>query len=196
MKEEIWKPLPSLNGLIQVSNLGNVREYITTKVNGKTIVCKERYLSKHLSKSGYKIGYKGYYFLVSRLMAEAFKKDFNIEKYVIYKDGIMENLTVENLICVDNNYISHCGEKNSKAKLKDEDILEICRKALSGTSCKEIAKIYGISKISVSKILRKVIWKHVERPYISLRVLSHDKRNKEIIKFLGKPIIYKQKHEK
>ena len=42
MEKEIWKSVPSLDGLLQVSNLGNVREYVEAIVNGKKIIYKNR----------------------------------------------------------------------------------------------------------------------------------------------------------
>ena len=195
MEKEIWKSVPSLDGLLQVSNLGNVREYVEAIVNRKKIIYKNRQIGVFFNvKKKAKITYKNKNYLVARLVAETFIKGFNQDKYITYKEGYSPNLN--NLIHVDRWEVSKNGERNYLAKLKDDDIIDICKKILNGESCVSVAKEYGINNVNVSRILRKEIWKHIDRPYISLRELNYNRKNKELIKFLGSPIKYKQRKSK
>lgn len=196
MEEEIWKSVPSLDGLLQVSNLGNAREYIEAIINGKKTIYKNRTLSVLFTPNGKAmIVYKNNTYTLARLLASTFIKGFNQDKYIVYKDDNPKNININNLRAVHKREVSSFGEKNHLSKLNDNNIIEICKKILDGETCINVAKEYGISHINISRILRKEIWKHVERPYISLRELNYNRKNKELIKFLGKPIKYKQKHK-
>ena len=87
MEKEIWKSVPSLDGLLQVSNLGNVREYVEAIVNGKKIIYKNRQIGVFFNiKKKAKITYKNKNYLVARLVAETFIKGFNQDKYITYKE--------------------------------------------------------------------------------------------------------------
>ncbi len=53
------------------------------------------------------------------------------------------------------------GERNGMNKLKQEEVLDIYRRAVSGNNHREIAKEYNISRVTVSDILCKKTWKHL-----------------------------------
>jgi hypothetical protein len=56
------------------------------------------------------------------------------------------------------------GERSGTSKLHDQDILTIFRLSREGFSQVEIAKIYGMSQTSISLILIRKIWSHVQIP--------------------------------
>ena len=198
MEQEIWKSVPSLDGLLQVSNLGNVREYVEAIVNNEKIVYKNRILRsmKNNRAKVIFITYKNRIYVVSRLVAETFIKDFSQSKCVKYIDNDFTNIKLENIKLSKKTNIGSFGTKNKLAKLTDNDILEICKKVLSGESTKSVAEQYDIAYTNIHRILRKEIWKHVDRPIIKLRELNYNKKNRKLIQFLGQPIKYKQKRNK
>ncbi len=50
------------------------------------------------------------------------------------------------------------GEKNSMAKLKSQQIKNIRESTLKA---KELAKIYGVSQSSISRIRNRISWTHI-----------------------------------
>jgi hypothetical protein len=53
------------------------------------------------------------------------------------------------------------GERNSRAKLSTEQVLEIRRLWRSGVQQKDLAKTYGVGKTQMSVIVRGLQWSHV-----------------------------------
>ncbi len=54
------------------------------------------------------------------------------------------------------------GEKNGSSKLKEYQVLEICRlNKETKISMMKLAKIYGVSDVTISKILKGETWKNV-----------------------------------
>lgn len=54
------------------------------------------------------------------------------------------------------------GEKNGFAKLTDTQVLEIREKHVTlGRTCTALAKEYGMTKTSISRIVRRKSWKHI-----------------------------------
>lgn len=53
------------------------------------------------------------------------------------------------------------GETNGRAKLSENDVLEIRNLYKNGISMNEIAKVYGIGKTSVYLIIHKKVWRHI-----------------------------------
>lgn len=57
------------------------------------------------------------------------------------------------------------GEKNSRAKLKDADVIEIIRMTREGIIPRnQIALMYGVSKGVIGKIAARLSWKHLTCP--------------------------------
>lgn len=89
--KEIWKEIPDMQGY-SVSTLGNVKSFLTDKVNG-------RILSKRYDTDGYFMvhtKYKGEA-KVHRLVALTFLDNPNDYPVVNHKDGDKENNKLENL---------------------------------------------------------------------------------------------------
>ena len=58
------------------------------------------------------------------------------------------------------------GELNHEAKLKDKEVVEICKLLMEKElTLKEIGNIFGVSKYTISNIRRKVNWKHISNKY-------------------------------
>lgn len=53
------------------------------------------------------------------------------------------------------------GVTNPHAKLHDEQVKEIKIKLKNGFTCIEIAKLYNVSRLTISNIKRNSTWKHI-----------------------------------
>ena len=53
------------------------------------------------------------------------------------------------------------GEHHWKAKLDDEKVRRMREQARLGVPMRLLASLYGIARITVSRVLRRVCWKHV-----------------------------------
>ena len=104
--------------------------------------------------------------------------------YSIYKGEIQNGLLVchycDNPPCVNPDHLflgtnkqntqdmlrkgrhSFTGSMNPKAKLKDQDIIEIRRMILEGIFQKEIGRKFNVSQATISDIKLRSIWKHVK----------------------------------
>lgn len=172
-EKEIWKDIPSYIGFLQASNLGRIREYIVVKVKGNPdVIYKDRIINITYFKGDYpipKISYKGTK-SASRLIAEAWMKDFDKKKFIGFKNGDYKNIRPENLKMI--NSIpppAAKGSDNWQAKLNDEKILEIIQLIKDGYSARKISEIYGIHFQNVYRIAYNKIWKHVTREVITFK---------------------------
>lgn len=59
---------------------------------------------------------------------------------------------------------SHKGMKHIKAKLTDDDVREIYRRAVNGDSSKVLCESFGLARPSIIRIIRGEGWTHIERP--------------------------------
>ena len=63
------------------------------------------------------------------------------------------------------------GEKNSEARLTNQNVIEICELlAEDKLTLKEIGEKYNVSKSTISNIKRKVRWRHITNNYIFPKV--------------------------
>lgn len=62
-----------------------------------------------------------------------------------------------------NNLASQQGEKNSCAKLTEDNVKEIIQRLLNGETQESIAKDYGVSFHAISEIKRKKNWTHLTK---------------------------------
>ena len=170
---EIWKPIISYEDSYEVSNWGRIKSkerFFLRKNNIKPYHKKERILK--IQNNG-----NGYYFInlsknnnvvihyVHRLVALHFLDSPNNKPTVNHKDGDKSNNHVDNLEWNTNseNQIhalkqgllipkGAVGVRNTKAKLKDTDILFIREKLSEGMRGTDIAKIFNICKTTISSI--------------------------------------------
>lgn len=136
----------------------------------------EKQVPQHDNGLGYMtvvLNKKKYY--VHRLVAEYFVSNCEQKPQVNHKDGIKANNDYTNLEWVTakeniqhylrNNYkmIDHTwciGEGNGRSKLTNELVLEI-RELIKTTPQHKVASQFGVSQFLISKINRRIIWKHI-----------------------------------
>jgi hypothetical protein len=166
---EIWKDLKGLEGIYQVSNLGNVRSLDRLEKfrnglrvrKGKLMKCSPNngYLSVNLKNNGWVK-----HAFVHRLVAEAFIDSFTPDCVVNHVDFDRCNNTPENLTCgtqMDNiihnmNNDKHLyGERNGAAKLNEDQVRKL-KDAITGIS--QMAKSFGVTYQTAKRIRRGEAW--------------------------------------
>ena len=179
-----WKDVVNYEDYFMVSNRGEIYSKRTKKIL-KQVTAKNGY--KHFST---KIGgrtSKDVTLKIHRLVAEAFLGEPSQElkdsvKYLKYKsvpvnhkDGNKSNNDVNNLewttysgnmkhAALNNLLKIKTGSDNPSSKLKESDIIEIrkifksrCRKF----GARALAKIYGVDKTSIMRVVNKETWKKI-----------------------------------
>ena len=180
MSSEIWKDVPSYEGIYEVSNYGQVRS-VTRVRNGTHGPCTVRgrilslptcsdYMNVSLCFEGIKRTMH-----VHRMVAEAFIPNPHNKPQVNHKDGNKFNNNVDNLewnTCQEN--MDHAkshnlltalkGEDHMGSKLSDEQIEEIRRRYVRGckhNSGKALAAEFGVSSANISYIVNNKRWTHL-----------------------------------
>lgn len=171
MKEE-WKTIKDYPDY-EVSNMGRVKSHKFKK---------ERILKQTRNSAGYYHvclygDHKSRYINVHVLVVDTFIRPRKDGEVVMHRDHNKQNNRLENLqigtpkenraasveVGHYSNHEKARGEQHGKSKLTDEQVREIL--ALKGTATyQEIADMYGVALSTVSNILSRKIWKHVEIP--------------------------------
>jgi hypothetical protein len=182
--KEKWEPIVGYEGFYEVSNWGRIRSVprVIFTVNRKNAsykrIIKGGLLKLNTKWSGYprvKLTRNSEYtkHSVHRLVAEAFLPNPDNKPCVNHKNGIRTDNYYHNLEwatyqensqhAVDTGLNSGPkGEKCGNSKLKEEEVLKICYMVDYGElTQKQIAKIFGISNITVSNISRGNSWSHI-----------------------------------
>ena len=179
--EEVWKDIPGYEGVYKVSTLGNVMTFQHKGVYGKNPYgrlkvqspdsCGYMYVSL-VDKNGNKKKVS-----VHRLVAMTFIPNPDNLPQVNHKDEIRDHNCVDNLewctVLYNQRYghrrerssISSTGEKNARAILTEDQVKEIRRTYIPGDKefCKRrLSEKYGVTYVTISKILQKKLWKHVK----------------------------------
>lgn len=172
---EVWKDIEGYEGLYQISNLGRVKslERKIKRRNDRIQTVKERILKLNLNKEGYhtvklhKKG-KGKTYLVHRLVANTFITNPDNKLEVNHINGVKNDNNVNNLEwntrkenmrhAVDNRLHDQKGSKSNTAKLTEEQVLEIMD---SNSTCRALAKMYGVNKSTINRIKRRRTWSHI-----------------------------------
>lgn len=188
MENEIWADAFGFEDHYEVSNHGNIRSkavfiphdgnwnedlggYIKHKKLHKVQINRYGYVTKKLCKYG---GCKRT--LVHRLVARAFIPTDDYKQQINHIDGNKQNNHVSNLEwCSPSFNIKHAwatglmtnehtiGSKHHKAKINEADVLVIRDSYKNKVKTKkELAAEYGLSEASVSDVLYKRTWRHVE----------------------------------
>jgi hypothetical protein len=174
---EEWRTIPGSEGLYSVSDLGRVRsEPIQTsrlgRQRGRILRCcpgTKGYLQFRLCRlDGRQTTTK-----VHRVVALAFLGPRPLGAQINHKSGNKLDNSVSNLeyvTCRQN--IRHawriglysrdhmCGERSHRARLTAEDVRHI-RSPRANTSLAELARQFGVTKSTVSQVIKRKTWKHV-----------------------------------
>lgn len=123
MTEEIWKPVVGYEGLYEVSSYGRVRSldrYVRYKSNGYRLH-RGRILTGSINRDGYimchiRTNEVSKYYLVHRLVAEAFiPNPYNLPE-VNHLDEVKTNNRVENLEWCDVKYNNTYGTRKERVR--------------------------------------------------------------------------------
>ena len=173
-----WKPIPGFEGLYEISDEGHIVRIATHGLNPKAI---RRPINPHKKPEGYlavdiQRQQERSRFYLHRLIWTAFRGPIPSGLEVNHKDGDRANNSLDNLELVTRSAnMLHCfeelspslnrvrGTEHHKAKLTPEDVRQIVSLHRSGTSQRELARQYGVSKNAIRLILKGRNWKHVTR---------------------------------
>jgi predicted DNA-binding protein YlxM (UPF0122 family) len=169
---EIWKEIPSWEGIYMVSNFGRVKR--TAPSPGAKV---GRILTNNTVRSGYKMVRLRYqnrieYVQVHRLVLSAFSGNCPSGKEANHKNGNPSDNRLENLEWVtrsENLYHSYNqlnrtvtkGEKFPQSKLTENHVIKIRSLSAEGTSYQELAKLFNVSKSAIAQVVKNRSWKHV-----------------------------------
>lgn len=172
MNNEIWLPVKDYEGLYYVSSEGRLRSSHSNNkgvgwkiVKGATVdreYIKVKLIKDHIYKQ----------VSLHRLVATTFIPNPKNKPQVNHKNGNKHDNRVENLEWVtQSENILHSyktglkkpmrGVKNWCAKITEADVLMIRKLAIEGQTPTQISKSYPINDATVSKIIHKQIWSHV-----------------------------------
>lgn len=177
-KEE-WRPVVGYEGYYEVSSLGRVRgvDRVTFSAGGYNYPIKSTILSGNIGSRGYedvrlhkdgnRIGK-----LVHRLVAEAFHINPENKPYVNHKNGIKTDNRKDNLEwATPKENAQHAidtgltkvpkGESRGNAKLKNEDVVNICKLLDENMKQSEIASLYGVNPSVISSINAGNRWNYL-----------------------------------
>ena len=178
--EEVWKDVPGYEGLYKVSNTGKVMSLQTVGLFGKNN--NGRLMTLRTDKFGYKFVFmskdgKKKRGSVHRLVALAFIPNPDNLPQVNHKDEVRDNNNADNLewctVTYNNNYgnrrlkasNSISGERNGRAILTEEKVLEIRRTYIPGDKefCKRrLAEKYGVTYETITRIVCGTLWKNLK----------------------------------
>jgi len=164
---EIWKDILNYNGIYQISNIGRVKSY----KNNKITILKNYTNNKGYPEVNLKYNSKKKHLMIHRLIAIYFIDNPENLPEVNHKDGNKLNYKINNLEwCTHAENIQHAydtglqklqlGEKNSSAKLTEQQVLDI-RKIDKSISSAIIAKQYNMGKTAIKSIRARKTWKHI-----------------------------------
>lgn len=161
-----WKRIPGCAGMYKISSAGEVYS-----------LYRNRLLKPYRTATGYSLvalttsnGDRKQYG-VHRLVAAAFLKGSR-RLEVNHIDGNKLNNAVENLEWVTHSdnmkhayqsgLVVRRGEKHSNSKLTEQDVFAI-RKAYEAARATQtdLAKKFGVDQALISRIVRRLIWRHV-----------------------------------
>lgn len=191
MENEVWKDIPSYEGLYQISNLGRVKS-LKRKVyagRGKMRWQYERILSdKKTNGNGYKVvnlrkNGKGTNKYIHRLVAETFIENTNNYKCINHKDENKNNNRAENLEWCTYKYNNRYNDKHIKTGKKLINNKSISKRILQldendniikeYPSIAEASRTFGVSNQVINDCLKGkqkhsagYKWKYAEDQFV------------------------------
>lgn len=162
---EIWKDIKGYEGY-KVSNLGNVKS-LNYNRTGKEKILKPKknkgYLYVNLCKQG-----KVKFYLVHRLVAQAFIPNPNNYPQINHKDEDKTNNTIQNLEWCDRKYNNNYGTRNQRSALSRSKQVLCVETGLLYTSLIEVQRQLGFAQPNISsactgryKTAYKYHWEYV-----------------------------------
>jgi predicted transcriptional regulator len=162
MDGKVWKDVREFEGVYQVSSCGQVRNIQTGHI--KHHDTSRLYKAVCLYKKG-----RGYKRMVHRLVAEVFCAKLEGCDVVNHLDGDKWNNHYTNLEwTTPSGNAQHAvrtgltvvskGDNAPQAKLSSDDVLDIIELAHSGVSQTEIASLFGVHRVAISKIVIGKNW--------------------------------------
>ncbi len=170
LDDEIWKEVPATNGKYKVSNYGRVKSFAFNKEDGKIMTPS---IMGHFNTIKVRVDQKVTNWYIHKLVAEVFipKPDEQLE-HVIHIDMNYNNNHTSNLKWVSKKELmKQQAKRNSKSfdrsiirnsKLKEEDVAVLKALIQRGVTNVEIAKLFCISEMQVTRIKRGENWGHVK----------------------------------
>lgn len=170
MTVELWKPVIGLEGVYEVSDLGNARRILRSwKYKGSTRPLK--LASTHgYSHIGVYIGGRQRTLKIHRLVLEAFvgpcpkgceARHLNGNR----ADNRLTNLAwgtkTENAVDRADHGTQCRGETHGRAKLTAYDVRKIREKYATGVRQIDLAKEFGINQTKISNVVNHKSWRHV-----------------------------------
>jgi hypothetical protein len=169
-ERERWKPCPGFEGVYAVSSLGRVKRILTRaptkagRIIKPHIVKRSGYAQIPLHNHGQHIR------KLASLVCAAFHGPRPVAHEVNHRNGIRHDNRASNLEwttksenCLHRSRVlgNARGAKHGRAKLTEEDVLEIRRRLAIGELCTSIAKIYAVSSTAIRLIRDRKNWAHV-----------------------------------
>jgi len=164
--KEVWIPVVGYEEFYVVSSHGRIKSLWFNK---------ERILKGNKQPLGYTAMWvcnkiKNKHVLVHRLICEAFHGSCPDGMQCAHLDGNPKNNRPNNLKWVTpKENQSHrklhdtamIGEKNPRAKLKNNEVISIRKEYRRGLSQRELASKHGVAQMLISLIINYKIWKHI-----------------------------------
>ena len=170
IEDEEWRYVPDSNDLYMVSNYGRVKSFRYSKTEGQVLrPCQMgNFLAVKIS-----VNKKMVNWYIHKLVATVFiPRDSEDLTYVIHKDLNYKNNQVSNLEWTTKdkvfqnvrtrNKLSGKRRKPVNTKLKEKDVALLKSLLLRGVSQVEIARLFAISEMQVTRIKRGENWGHVK----------------------------------
>lgn len=167
--KEVWKEVK--DGRYEVSSFGRVRCCLQKKGTWKG-----RMLTGCMTDRGYlkiRCNELSKDFYIHRLVAEAFLGTCDRRLEVNHKDGNKLNNYIINLEYVTRGQnMKHAyalglakplrGESNPHARLTEENVRAMRKSFALGASLASLGRHFGVSYVTVGKIVRREKWKHIK----------------------------------
>ena len=178
VNKEKWKFIKGFDKNYQVSSYGKIKTMnrpVYRKSGKIHYIVKEKILKCYLSTSGYiatslRLNDKETKLYIHRIVASHFVPEIFGKTHVNHKDGNKLNNNADNLEWVTpkeniehairSGLLNNKGHNHGLSKLTDREILFI-RNDYPSLSNKEVALIYSIHYMHVSKIRNNKTWKHI-----------------------------------
>ena len=171
IEDEEWRYIPDTDNRYMVSNYGRVKSFVLDKVNGKI-------MSPAILRNFYAVklrcGNEVVSWYIHKLVAEVFlpKPASSNLTHVLHIDFNTRHNHVSNLCWVEKEKIheknrikyarSNKRRKPNNTKLKESDVALLKSMLDRGVAHVEIAKLFCISEMQVTRIKRGENWGHVK----------------------------------